>query len=45
MGSKEDADGFAEVYPEHKYLIVECLRELGHKAGMTGSTTPPHAEG
>ena len=32
----EDADGFAEVYPEHKYLIVECLRELGHKVGMTG---------
>lgn len=32
----EEADGFAEVYPEHKYLIVECLRELGHKVGMTG---------
>jgi H+-transporting ATPase len=24
------------VYPEHKYLIVECLRELGYKTGMTG---------
>jgi H+-transporting ATPase len=24
------ADGFAQVYPEHKYLIVECLRELGY---------------
>jgi H+-transporting ATPase len=23
------ADGFAQVFPEHKYLIVECLRELG----------------
>lgn len=23
------ADGFAQVYPEHKYLIVECLREMG----------------
>ena len=22
------ADGFAQVFPEHKYLIVECLREL-----------------
>lgn len=22
------ADGFAQVYPEHKYLIVECLREM-----------------
>ena len=25
-----------EVFPEHKYLIVECLRELGYKTGMTG---------
>jgi H+-transporting ATPase len=24
------ADGFAQVYPEHKYLIVECLRELSY---------------
>ena len=24
------------MYPEHKYLIVECLRELGYKTGMTG---------
>jgi H+-transporting ATPase len=24
------ADGFAQVYPEHKYLIVECFRELGY---------------
>jgi H+-transporting ATPase len=31
-----DADGFAEVFPEHKYLIVECLREMGFKIGMTG---------
>ena len=30
------ADGFAHVIPEHKYLIVECLRELGYKVGMTG---------
>lgn len=30
------ADGFAQVYPEHKYLIVECLRELGYTVGMTG---------
>ena len=28
--------GFAQVFPEHKYLIVECLRELGYKVGMTG---------
>lgn len=31
-----EAEGFAEVYPEHKFLIVECLRELGYKVGMTG---------
>jgi len=31
-----NADGFAQVFPEHKYLIVECLRELGYKTGMTG---------
>lgn len=31
-----ECDGFAEVFPEHKYLIVECLRELGYKIGMTG---------
>lgn len=30
------ADGFAQVFPEHKYLIVECLRDLGYKTGMTG---------
>jgi H+-transporting ATPase len=30
------ADGFAAVFPEHKYLIVECLRELGYTVGMTG---------
>jgi H+-transporting ATPase len=29
-------DGFAQVFPEHKYLIVECLREMGYKVGMTG---------
>lgn len=30
------ANGFAQVYPEHKYLIVECLRELQYTVGMTG---------
>jgi H+-transporting ATPase len=30
------ANGFAQVYPEHKYLIVECLRELHYTVGMTG---------
>ena len=28
-----NADGFAQVFPEHKYLIVECLREMGYKTG------------
>ncbi len=32
----EDADGFAEVYPEHKYHIVELLQEKDHVVGMTG---------
>jgi len=32
----EDADGFAEVYPEHKYCIIECLQAKGHIVGMTG---------
>ncbi len=32
----EEADGFAEVYPEHKYNIVESLQAAGHIVGMTG---------
>ena len=32
----EKADGFAEVYPEHKYLIVNSLQEKGHIVAMTG---------
>lgn len=32
----EDSDGFAEVYPEHKYEIVAALQETGHIVGMTG---------
>ena len=32
----KDADGFAQVLPEHKYLIVETYRQLGYKCGMTG---------
>merc|ERR1712054_281962 len=30
------ADGFAQTYPEHKCLIVEGLRELNYRVGMTG---------
>jgi len=29
-------DGFAHVYPEHKYLIVEALRQRGYTCAMTG---------
>lgn len=32
----ERASGFAQVFPEHKYLIVETYRQLGYKVGMTG---------
>jgi H+-transporting ATPase len=32
----EKADGFAEVFPEHKYHIVELLQSNGHIVGMTG---------
>jgi len=32
----ENADGFAEVFPEHKYRIVELLQGKGHILGMTG---------
>jgi H+-transporting ATPase len=32
----ENADGFAEVFPEHKYHIVELLQHNGHIIGMTG---------
>jgi len=32
----ENSDGFAEVYPEDKYVIVKSLQEKGHIVGMTG---------
>lgn len=32
----ERADGFAEVFPEHKFLIVELLQKAHHMVGMTG---------
>jgi H+-transporting ATPase len=32
----EHADGFAEVFPQHKFGIVKALQSLGHIVGMTG---------
>lgn len=32
----EKADGFAEVFPEHKYNIVKSFQSRGHIVGMTG---------
>ena len=32
----EKTDGFAEVFPEHKYSIVSVLQKRGHIVGMTG---------
>ena len=32
----EKADGFAQVFPEHKFYIVDVLQKAGHIVGMTG---------
>lgn len=32
----EAADGFAEVYPQHKYSVVEILQRRGYLVAMTG---------
>ena len=34
--SIENADGFAQVFPEHKFHIVDVLQHRGHIVGMTG---------
>ena len=34
--SIEQADGFAQVFPEHKFHIVDVLQKHGHLVGMTG---------
>ncbi|HRW10933.1 MAG TPA: HAD-IC family P-type ATPase, partial [Caldilineaceae bacterium] len=34
--SIERADGFAQVFPEHKFHIVDVLQQHGHIVGMTG---------
>lgn len=35
----EAADGFGEVYPEHKYQVVELLQDRHHLVAMTGDGT------
>lgn len=32
----ENADGFAEVFPQHKYRVVEILQQRGYLVAMTG---------
>ncbi|RKO97918.1 hypothetical protein CXG81DRAFT_13042 [Caulochytrium protostelioides] len=32
----ESADGFAEVFPEHKFQVVQMLQARGHLTAMTG---------
>jgi len=34
--SIEKADGFAQVFPEHKFHIVDVMQKRGHIVGMTG---------
>jgi H+-transporting ATPase len=34
--SVENADGFAQVFPEHKFHIVDILQKHDHIVGMTG---------
>jgi len=37
LGARVEAtDGFAQVFPEHKYQIVRLLQARGHIVGMTG---------
>ena len=36
VDSVEGADGFAQVFPEHKYGIVKALQEANHRVAMTG---------
>lgn len=36
MEAIENADGFAQVFPEHKFHIVDVLQKRHHIVGMTG---------
>ena len=35
-GLLEKAEGFAQVFPEHKFAIVKAFQKAGHVVGMTG---------
>lgn len=35
LKTMEESDGFAEIYPEDKHLIVKSLQAGGHVVGMT----------
>jgi H+-transporting ATPase len=32
----EEVDGFSQVFPEHKYILVRAAQHWGHLVGMTG---------
>lgn len=36
VGVIESSSGFAEIFPEDKYLVVKALQERHHTVGMTG---------
>ena len=36
------ADGFAQVFPQHKFIIVDVLRQLGYRE--TTSRSPPRLD-
>jgi H+-transporting ATPase len=31
-----DSDGFAQMFPSHKFIVIEALRRMGIRVGMTG---------
>lgn len=37
------ADGFAEVFPEHKFQVVQILQQRGNLVAMTGDVSRPEA--
>ena len=41
----ETAEGFAQVFPEHKFHIVDVLQKNGHIVGMTGDDVGSQVHG